>query len=209
MRTVVASLLAFVLAPLLCAQDQPTPAMPETTAPPGLDEIVKRQFGPSCELAMERSSVHMNYRVQKKEVWVNFLSGDFDGDGVMDAAIVARCKNPIAGEVEYNYKVEDPYFSVNGYGDPKITVAFSSGDPEHQNVVLMIHGAGAEGWRAATPKAKFILLNLPFDNLQLMQIRPKKKANPVAALDLVEGDSQNSTVFWNGKKYQWRDLGSQ
>lgn len=182
-----------------------------TTAPPEAAELVKAQFGPNCDLALERSAVHVKYLSQKKEVWVNFLSGDFDGDGVPDAALVARCASPLAGEVGFDYKVEDPYFAANGYGNPKITAAFQTGDPEHQNVVLVILGAGAEGWHAAKPKAKYLLINLPFDNLQLMQVAAKKKKDkPVAALSLLEGEgAQNSVAFFDGKKWRWRDLGSQ
>ena len=211
MRPAVACLLAFVFLGTISAQTSNTPPAPETTAPPEAAKIVQQQFGPNCELATERSAVHMNYAQQKKEVWVNFLGGDFDGDGVADAAIVARCSSQMAGEVQYSYKVQDPYFSANGYGNPHVTANFSTGDPEHQNVVLIILGAGADGWKAATPKAKFMLINLPFDNLQATQVMQKvnkeKKAKPVAAIFLAEKEGQGSEVFYDGKKWRWRDMG--
>jgi hypothetical protein len=207
MRLAVTCLLPALFLGTLRAQNTNEPAAPQTTAPPDAAKIVQQQFGPTCELANERSAVHTNYVQQKKEVWVNFLSGDFDGDGVPDAAIVARCSSPLAGEVQYNYKVEDPYFAANGYGNPHVTANFSSGDPEHQNVVLVILGAGADGWKAATPKAKFLLINLPFDNLQAMEVLPKKKAKPVAAIFLAEKEGAGSSVFYDGKKWRWRDMG--
>ena len=81
-------------------------------------------------------------------------------------------------------------------------------DPNRQNLVLVIHGAGKEAWRAATPKAKFVLINLPFDSLALTQVTLRKRRVP--ALNLIEDEQQStSAVFWDGKKYTWSDTASQ
>jgi len=184
------------------AEDHPQP-------PADLAEIVKKQFGPCFELATERSSIKVNYLHPQKETspWVTFLTADLDGDGVEDAIIVARCKTPLADEVSHNYKVIDPYYTNYGYGDPKITSQFNSADPYRQNLVLVIHGAGKEAWRAATPKAKFVIINLPFDSLSLSQITLRKR--PVTALSLLEDEQQlSSAIFWDGKKYRWSDTNS-
>jgi len=136
--------------------------------------------------------------------WVTFLTADLDGDGVEDAIIVARCKTPLADEVTHNYKVIDPYYTNYGYGDPKITAKFNASDPLRQNLVLVIHGAGKEAWRAAAPKAKFVIINLPFDTLSLSQIIYRKRTVP--ALGLVETEQElSSAVYWDGKKYRWSD----
>ena len=174
--------------------------------PADLAEIVKKQFGPCFELATERSAAaHVKYLHPKTELpWVTFLAADLDGDGVEDAVIVARCKTPLADEVSHNYKVIDPYYTNYGYGDPRITTQFNAADPNRQNMVLVIHGAGKEAWRAATPKAKFVIINLPFDSLSLSKVMHRK--HPVPALSLVEDEPQlSSAVFWDGKKYRWAD----
>jgi hypothetical protein len=184
------------------AEDHPQP-------PADLADVVKKQFGPCFELATERSAVKVNYLHPHKDgrPWVTFLTADLDGDGVEDAVIVARCKTPLADEVSHNYKVIDPYYTNYGYGDPKITSQFNSSDPYRQNLVLVIHGAGKEAWRAATPKAKFVIINLPFDSLSLGEVSLRKR--PVTALSLIEDEQElSSAVFWDGKKYRWSDTSS-
>jgi len=176
--------------------------------PADLAEVVKKQFGSCFELATERSTIKVNYLHSKEGglPWVTFLTADLDGDGVEDAIIVARCKTPLADQVTHNYRVIDPYYSMHGYGDPKITVQFNSADPYRQNLVLVIHGAGKEAWRAATPKAKFVIINLPFDSLSLTQVTLRKRTIP--ALSLVEEEQEmSSAVFWDGKKYRWAATG--
>jgi len=180
------------------AEDHPQP-------PADLAEVVKKQFGPCFEVATERSAAKANYlhpTVEKS--WVDFLTADLDGDGVEDAVIVARCKTPLVDQVTHNYKVIDPYYTNFGYGDPKITVQFNATDPDRQNLVLVIHGAGKEAWREANPKAKFVIINLPFDNLGLTQVMLRKR--PIPAISLVEEEQQlTSSVYWDGKKYKWAD----
>ena len=180
------------------AEEHPQP-------PADLAEIVKKQFGPCFEVATERSAAKVNYLHPKAEKsWVDFLTADLDGDGVEDAVIVARCKTPLVDQVTHNYRVIDPYYSNFGYGDPKVTAQFNATDPDRQNLVLVIHGAGKESWRAATPKAKFVIINLPFDNLGLTQVTHRKR--PVPAISLVEEEQQlSSAVYWDGKKYKWAD----
>ena len=50
---------------------------------------------------------------------------DLDGDGVEDLVIAARCKNPLADQAEYGFRVVDPYNSFLGYGDVKVTSTFA------------------------------------------------------------------------------------
>ncbi len=184
----------------------PAVAAPEGVAPfpADLQEVVTRQFGPCFKLSMSRSSAEMHYKHPPAgPPWVNFMEGDFDSDGVADVVIVARCATPLAMSVQFNYKVSDPYFAANGYGNPKITAAFASEDPDAGNLLLIIHGSGKEGWRAATPKAKFVIINLPFRSLSLSAVKLHKKVVP--AVSLVDGDETSSAVFWDGKKYRWED----
>ena len=185
-------------------------AQDHAQAPADLAELVRQQFGPCFEIASERSALKVNYLHPPKETspWVTFLVADLDGDGVEDAVIVARCKTPLSGEVAHNYKVVDPYYTNYGYGNPKITAQFNAADPNRQNLVLVIHGSGKEAWHASTPKAKFVIVNLPFDSLSLTQVNYRKHVLP--ALSLIEEEQDlSSAVFWDGKKYRWSDTASQ
>ena len=125
-----------------------------------------------------------------------------------DLVIAARSKKPLLDAGEHNYRVVDPYYAFYGYGDPKITNTFGSEDLQTRNlVILVIHGAGAEAWRSATPKAKFVIINMPFKNVSVRRLQMRKKQ--VNAIFTEEADSTavDSVVFWDGKQYKYQPLG--
>ncbi len=189
------------------AASQPNPAGQANVSPfpTDLQAIISKQFGPCFKLSMQQSVAQMHYKHPQPDEapWVNFMEEDLDRDGSVDAIIVARCKNPMANAVAYEYKVSDPYFAYNGFGDPKITAGFASEDPTAGNLILIIHGSGKEGWRAEKPKAKFVIINLPFQSLAISKIMLHKK--PVPAVALLEGEDLSSALFWDGRKYRWSD----
>ena len=122
--------------------------------------FVQKQFGSTCTL----------------EPGPQPLTADFNGDGVEDVVIVARCANPLIDEAENKYKVIDPYDAFFGYGDPKVTTKFASEDPQRRGLALLIiHGEGVDGWRAAEPKAKYIVINLPFKQIAVKKLIVRKK----------------------------------
>ncbi len=158
------------------------------------NDFVHKQFGATCTLVAGPPP----------------LTADLDGDGIEDVVIVARCSNPLMDQTENNYKVVDPYNSFFGYGDPKITTQFASEDPQGRGLsLLIIHGSGPEAWRSANPKAKFIIINLPFKQLSVKKLTERKKTiMAIYAEEAREGEGTVSVVFWDGKKYKYRPLGS-
>jgi hypothetical protein len=185
------------------------PAQP-LDLPNDLAKIVGAQFGPDCKIALQKSSLVVNYRIKVVEKWTPFLVADLDNDGVEDAIIVARCSNALGRRDEFNYNLIDPYMAYHGYGDPKITAEISSADPMQGHAVLIIHGVGPEAWRAAKPKSKFVVLNLPFSDVGLTRVVARKGKPAVQALLLQQGETISSVLFWDGKKYKWRDsIGNQ
>lgn len=203
-----------ILGIAVLAQQSPPPLTPEQEEAVAkarqigeLMVVVKKQFGPDLQIAETSTeiTVHYLHPDKKKEVgWKYLLTGDLDGDGVEDAVIVVRFKNPLAGQAQFDYKVVDPYFTYHGYGNPKVTVEFQSDDPRNNHMILVIHGAGKEGWRAETPKAKFVIVNLPFEKLSVAPLMVKKKKK-VMAIMAEEGDGGTSSVYWDGKKYKWTE----
>ncbi len=113
-------------------------------------------------------------------------------------------------EAERNYKVIDPYDAFFGYGDPKVTTKFAPEDPQRRGLALLIiHGAGADGWRTAEPKTKFIVINLPFKQLAVKKLTVRKKTvMAIYAEEAREGEGTVSAIFWDGKKYKYQPLGS-
>jgi hypothetical protein len=158
------------------------------------EEFVQKAFGDSCKL------------LKGPMPW----KGDFDGDGVEDIAIPARCKNPLEDQAEYGFKALDPYGDFYGYGNVKITSEFGSQDPDMKGIsVLVIHGAGPEAWRSETPKAKYLLINLPYKSLSVKKMQMhKRKITAIYLEEQREGDGIVSAVYWDGKKYKYDPVGA-
>jgi len=134
---------------------------------------------------------------------------DVDGDGVEDLVIVARSKKPMLDAAEHSYKVVDPYYDFYGYGDPKLTANFGSEDLMQKNlVILVIHGSGAEAWRADTPKSKYVIINVPLKKATVRRLQLRKRQ--VNAIFAEEADSSagDSVIFWDGKNYKYQPIGT-
>jgi hypothetical protein len=139
---------------------------------------------------------------------VGVAYGDLDGDGVEDVVIAARCKNPMLDQGDHNYTVIDPYDAFFGYGNPQVTTTFSSGDPGLRGLVmLIIHGTGPDAWRSPTPKAKFVVVNLPFRTLSVRKFKLKKKTVEAVYVEEAGEISATSAVFFDGKKFQYVPMG--
>jgi hypothetical protein len=161
--------------------------------PPTVDnDFIQKQFGSTCSLVGALPVV-----------------ADMDGDGVDDLVVPARCTNPMMDQAENNFRVVDPYFSFFGYGNPKITTAFSAEVPERRGIVLLIiHGAGPEAWRSPTPKAKFLIVNLPFKTIAVKRMALRKRQVMGIYVEETGGDEEVSVVYWDGKKYRYQPMGS-
>jgi len=162
------------------------------------NEFVQRQFGKEFTLLPE----------------FGVMLGDLDGDGVEDAVMAARCRNPLIDQAEHNYTVLDPYMTFYGYGDPRITLAFGDEDPKRRGlVVLVIHGAGPEAWRSDRPKAKYVIINLPYRELSVRKLNvgknPKKLKQQMAIYtEESNEEKESSALYFDGKTYKYVPMGS-
>ncbi len=188
---------AWAVALVLCAGLAAAQQVPPPQAAPDLAQLaayVKQQFGPGFKVTPVRSvSVR---RPEANIPPVVLLTADLDRDGAEDAVIVAQAANPLVDQQSYGYKVIDPYDAYFGFGDPKVTRQFGTGDPEHEHVLLIVHG-----WRLPQPKAKYCVINLPFDNLAIGSAVYKKK--PRATIVATEAGMMESAIFWDGKRYRY------
>jgi len=185
-------LLAACVAAAQSVQTTPPPAA--TASASGIDTaqisaLVKQQFGDTFTLPAKFSPP--------------LITADFDGDGVEDVAIVANSKDPLPDSYAFKYEVADPYHAYFGFGNPKLTSTFSA-DPEHAHHLLVIFGSGREAWHAATPKGKFVLINVPFDTVEVGRMLISKKKPPIFVIKALEAQIMNSAVFWEAKKKRWR-----
>ena len=185
-------LLAACVAAAQSPQTSPPPAV--ATPAPGADTaqiaaIVKQQFGDTFAIPAKFPTP--------------LITADFDGDGVEDVAIVANSKDPLPDSYAFKYEVADPYHAYFGFGNPKYTSSFRA-DPEHNHHLLVIFGSGKEGWHAAVPKNKFVLVNVPFDTLEVGRMLISKKKPPIFVIKAVESQVMDSAIWWEAKKKRWR-----
>jgi hypothetical protein len=198
----------FLVACLCAAQPQTPSASPTSASRDGasgaqsasaagpakiedVSALVKQQFGSSFTVPAKFNKV--------------LIAADFDGDGVEDVAIVADSRDPITDSFEFKYSVSDPYYTYFGYGNPTNTLAFGRAEMETNHDLLIIFGAGAEAWHAATPKAKFVVVNVPFDDVKMGRMLIKKGKPPIYVIKAIETRSmEDSAVFWDAKKKKWK-----
>jgi hypothetical protein len=167
--------------------------------------------GPSSPTAIDSDFVHKQFGPEfTYEAKYPSMRADFNGDGIEDLAIVARAKNPMADEVEHRYKVLDPYYGFYGTGDPRITTSFGADSPEQKGLVIcIIHGSGSSAWRADQPKAKFVVINLPFRDLAVKHIQLKKKVVNAIYAEVTSTVQESSVIFFDGKKYKYQPMGTE
>lgn len=178
----------FVLSFISLAQQTTPPA-----SAPVDDDFIQKQFGSTCKLMAGPPQ----------------LKADLDGDGIEDLVVAARCTNPLADQADDNFTVVDPYNTFFGYGNTKITSQFASEDPALRGLVLLIiHGTGEEAWRAATPKAKFVIINLPFKQIAVKKLKVRKRSVMAIYAEETGADRMTSATFWDGKKYRYQPIGS-
>jgi len=196
LHAVLGSLIAFNAATLFAEKKPapPPPAHAKAPQPAATNDYIHKEFGDNCSLLSGPAQ----------------FEADLDGDGVDDLVVAARCKNPMADQGEYGFRVIDPYDSYLGYGNVKVTSMFVSEEPERKGVVLLVvHGVGAGGWRSDKQKPKFLLINLPFSTLAVKRLTLRKRTVlGIFMEEQGEGEQVSSVVFWDGKKYRYQMLGS-
>jgi hypothetical protein len=191
------SVFALSLTVAAAAQKKPQPPPPahaKSPSPAATNELIHKQFGENCSLLPGPPQ----------------FAADIDDDGVEDLIVAARCKNPMADKDEYSFVVADPYDSFLGYSDVKVTSTFASDEPDRRGIsLLIIEGASEDAWRAEKPKAKYLLINLPFRTLTVKRLALKKKTIlGIYMEEKGEGEDTSSVIFWDGKKYHYQTLGS-
>lgn len=186
---------------LLFAQDNGSSSKSQSTSPKisaqqvqEANDLIHRQFGDGFMLVANAEPP--------------ILIGDFDGDGIEDVVFVASSKKLPHIETAAGYRMIDPYDDFFGFSNPQVTIRFNGTEPDRARYLLIVHGSGQEAWRASTPKSKYVVINLPFDSLEVTAFRWKKKKKPIVGIEATETATLSSMLFWDGKKYRWQPTGT-
>lgn len=157
------------------------------------NDLIHRQFGDGFMLVADAEP--------------SILIGDFDGDGIEDVAFVASSKKLPHIETAAGYHMIDPYDDFFGFSNPQVTIRFNGTEPDRARYLLIVHGSGPEAWRSSSPKSKYVIINLPFDSLEVTEFRWKKKKKPIVGIEATETATLSAMLFWDGKKYRWEPTG--
>jgi len=164
----------------------------QATEPLVNNDFIQKQFGSNC-----------------KQIGMPSIKADLNGDGIEDIVIPAHCTNPMMDQAEENYVVIDPYNAFFGYGNPQVTTQFASDDPDRRGFsLLVIHGAGRDAWYSSAPKAKFLIINVPFKDIYVKKLVLHKKQRLAVYVEETGPSAMTSVVVWDGKKYRYQPMGS-
>jgi len=145
-----------------------------------------------------------------------YLTGDFNGDGAQDIAIVVRIKAPRTA-LPRDVRIMNPF-----YNSPKVKFPVNPA-AENKLALAIIHG-----WKTPQPAARLLLVGeapvvaFVYDNasdpegaknvIQLMsrsgkrrkgQTFPRTAKGDVILLGTEVGS--DSPLYWNGKTYRWEE----
>jgi hypothetical protein len=74
---------------------------------------------------------------------------------------------------------------------------------------LIIHGTGPDGWRSATPKAKYVIVNLPYRTLSVRKMKLRKKTIEAVYIEELGEFNESSALFFDGKKFRYVPMGGE
>jgi hypothetical protein len=111
-------------------------------------------------------------------------------------------------QAEHNFTVVDPYYEFYGFGDPKVTTTFSEADPALRGLmVLIVRGSGSDAWRSATPKAKFVLVHVPFRSITVKKMKLRKKMIEAIYVEEAGETQESSAVYFDGRTFRYVPMG--
>lgn len=158
---------------------------------------VRDQFGPKVETG---ESLLANY----------YLTGDFNGDGNPDLAVIVKPEKAKTELVRYHVEFVsiDPYSATNGQKiDP---AAKMSSHSDACLGVAIIHGT-ANGWTAREPVGKFMFYECFSDFRLVRKGQPIRRGRastgptPMPKGDSLQLDLESggtALVYWDGKTYR-------
>ena len=163
-------------------------------------------------------------RIYKEAVTVdssrtdNFVVGDFNGDGFQDIAVVVKPGKGMLPELnsEYaNWIREDPIelgkLAAHAHEQQSVKNRKPTVVTARDNLLVVIHGYQAAGWRDPKAKQTFLLKNAVGEKLSaqssasLLSDTANRQQLPRLRGDVIR-ETLNGVpglLYWNGARYTW------
>lgn len=199
--------------PLLPSPAPTVAAVAETASPPQPPEV---------EAVLAR--VYQTAVVADASDRASALTGDFNGDGSQDIAIIVKPNREQLSEINSelaNWIVEDPrHVQIPGTA-ARVDQGATPHPPRAQveagdTLLAIVHGYKSEGWRNADAKQTYLLKNGAGTEMRTQTASEARKlfrADAAAQhLPSVRGDliwqildGKAGCLYWTGAKYGWYD----
>lgn len=190
------------------AQTTASPLEKPATSTPTLAEVneaIQRVYVNAVEIDAARTGA--------------FITGDFNGDGSQDLAVVVRPVRGALGKLnsQYaNWTLEDPHKIV--LPDPNKAVQElpnpAARETVHQDdiLLLVLHGYGEQGWHHPYARQTFLLKNSVGDDMraeswnEVSRTAGDKNGGNRQPGDLIRERlaNQDGFLYWTQGKYAWR-----
>ena len=203
-----------------CGRGNQHESLPATMAPPSPAQTF-RSSAEKQPIAVTPALAEVNEAIQRvcaNAVEIDaarttpFITGDFNGDGAQDLAVVVR---PVKGTLsklngEYaNWILEDPHKII--LPDPNKAVQELPKPLARETVrpddilLLILHGYGEKGWHHPYARQTFLLKNSVGDHLRAESSDKVNDGNRQAG-DLIREKLANEDgfLYWTQGKYAWR-----
>ena len=147
-----------------------------------------------------------------------YVTGDFNGDGAQDVAVVVRIKERRSA-LPKDVRVLNPF-------EFERTIKFPTNPATENKLALVI----IHGWKNPKPSGKYLLVgdspilildyqrvgsDQPADRQDLIELMPRRGRRPKGLMyprgskgDVILLGNQvghNSPLYWNGRTYVWED----
>jgi hypothetical protein len=164
----------------------------------GVRQLVARTFGGSVALAGDPPQ---------------YVSGDFNGDGSEDMAVLVR---PVGGKLEEingqnaNWIVRDPHKVFLPAPEQRVVTLDAHPKPDTVEagdvLIAMIHGVGPEGWRGPQTQQIFLLRNVAGSSP--VTEHPTQLPWQPQRMAVVRETSEHAVgyIYWVGTMYAWHPL---
>ena len=210
-----------------CEKRQIVPIAQSTTAETSKPAIATNTATTATKVATPQSMRELQEvtaRIYKEAVTVdgsrndNFVVGDFNGDGSQDIAVVVKPGKGMLAELnsEYaNWIREDPFevgkLAAHAHEQQSVSKRKPTVVTARDNLLVIIHGYQAAGWRDAKATQTYLLKNAVGEKLStenaesLFRNTANQQQLPPLQGDVIR-ETLNGTpglLYWTGARYAW------